>query len=377
TRQMILSAPTGRAAKRMSEITKKPASTIHSLLQYDFPGGGFKRNRENPLQCDLIVVDEASMIDTHLMYHLLKAIPDHARLLLIGDIHQLPSVGPGNVLKDIIESGSFATVELNEIFRQAAGSRIITNAHKINAGEFPDLSIEKGSDFFFVKKEEPAEVVAQIVELVTKRLPKSYRLHPIDQIQVLTPMKRGEIGAENLNYILQESLNKNRDYLQIGGKRFAVGDKVMQIRNNYNKEIFNGDIGRIVKVDRESQEISVQFDEQKVAYLFHELDELVLAYATSVHKYQGSEAACVVIPIHTSHFMMLHRNLLYTAVTRGKRLVVLVGSGKAIAIAVNTDDVKKRYTGLLKSPCLNEDKNRLVGQQKIRKLPYQPEGSPA
>ncbi len=346
SRQIILTAPTGRAAKRMSEITKRSASTIHSILQFDFKKKGFKRNRENPLNCDLIVIDEASMIDTSLMYSLLKAIPDHARILLVGDVYQLPSVGPGAVLKDLIDSEAVPVTELTEIFRQAAGSRIITNAHKINAGEFPDLSIEKKSDFFFLKGEEPETALEKIVQLVTERLPKYYRLNAIEEIQVLAPMKRGVIGTENLNRVLQEKLNPKEDVILQGGTRFGVGDKVMQIRNDYNKEVYNGDIGRIKKIDREEQEVTILYDGRPVVYPFFDLDELVLAYATSIHKYQGSECPCVVIPVHTTHFTMLHRNLLYTAVTRGKRLVVLVGTGKAIAIAISNNDAVKRHTGL-------------------------------
>lgn len=352
SRRLILAAPTGRAAKRMSEITKRPASTIHSLLQYDFKAKGFKRNRDNPLICDLIIIDEASMIDTSLMYHLLKAIPDYARVLFVGDIHQLPSVGPGNVLKDLIASKTLAVTQLTEIFRQAAGSRIITNAHRINAGVFPDLRVEKRGDFFFLNGEEPEEIVEKILQLVTQRLPKFYRLDPIEDIQVLAPMKLGLIGTKNLNQRLQQALNPQEEAISQGGYRFAIGDKVMQIRNNYTKEVFNGDIGRIKKIDREKQELTIAFDGREVDYAFYDLDEVVLAYATSVHKYQGSECPCVVIPIHTSHFMMLHRNLLYTAVTRGKRLVVLVGSKKAIAIAVRTDDVNKRHTGLFQNASL-------------------------
>lgn len=346
SRQILLAAPTGRAAKRMSEITKRSASTIHSLLQVDFSKNGFKHNRENPLNCDLIVIDEASMIDTSLMYSLLKAIPDHARVLLVGDVHQLPSVGPGTVLKDMIESGTVLVTELTEIFRQAAGSRIITNAHKINAGEFPDLSIEKKSDFFFLKGEEPEVALEKIITLVSSRLPKFYRLDAINDIQILAPMKRGIIGTENLNRVLQEKLNPQENVVMRGGMRFGVGDKVMQIRNNYNKEVYNGDIGRIKKIDKEEQAVTVNYEGHLVVYSFIELDELVLAYATSVHKYQGSECPCVVIPVHTTHFMMLHRNLLYTAVTRGKKLVVLVGTGKAIAIAVSQNNALKRHTGL-------------------------------
>ncbi len=346
SRQIILAAPTGRAAKRMSEITKREASTIHSLLQFDFSAKGFKRNKENPLVCDLIIIDEASMIDTSLMYSLLRAIPDHARVILVGDIHQLPSVGPGNVLKDLINSGKLVVSELTEIFRQAAGSRIITNAHLINKGEFPDLSVQDRSDFFFLKAEEPQEALEKIVMLVSQRLPKFYKLNPIDDIQVLTPMKRGVIGTENLNHALQLALNPQQDVIMHAGSKFGVSDKVMQIRNDYTKEVYNGDIGRIKSINREEEELTVTFDTKDVIYPFFDLDELVLAYATSVHKYQGSECPCVVIPVHTTHFTMLHRNLLYTAVTRGKRLVVLVGTGKAIAIAVSQDDVKKRHTGL-------------------------------
>lgn len=346
SRKIILAAPTGRAAKRMGEITGHAASTIHSLLQYDFTGKGFKRNRENPLDCDLIIVDEASMIDTSLMYHLLKAIPSHARLLLVGDIHQLPSVGPGTVLKDLIENSALSVTELTEIFRQAAGSRIITNAHRINRGQFPDLSVEKQGDFFFLKAETPEEALAKIVDLITKRLPRFYRFDPLSEIQLLTPMKRGVIGTENLNLVLQAALNPQKEVLSHRGMRFGVRDKVIQIRNNYNKEIYNGDIGLVTQIDKEEGELLVDFDGREVAYSLQELDELLLAYAISVHKYQGSECPCVVIPVHTTHFSMLHRNLLYTAVTRGKRLVVLVGTGKAIAIAVGRDDSSKRCTGL-------------------------------
>ena len=345
TRKIILAAPTGRAAKRMSEITRKEASTIHSILQFDFKAGGFKHNRDNPLLCDLIIIDEASMIDTSLMYSLLKAIPDTARVLLIGDVNQLPSVGPGAVLQDLIESKKIPTSKLTEIFRQAKGSKIITNAHKINAGEFPDLTVEKGSDFFFIKCEEPEEVSAKILELVADRLPKGYNLDPIKHIQVLCPMKRGPIGTEALNRMLQERINPRSDALNFGSLRIGVGDKVMQLRNNYDKEVYNGDIGQVSAINREEQCVTIAY-EKEVDYSFSELDEVTLAYATSVHKYQGSEAPCVVIPVHTAHFMMLHRNLLYTAVTRARRLVVLVGTGKAIAIAVSTNDAICRHTGL-------------------------------
>lgn len=346
TQRILLAAPTGRAAKRMSEITGRKASTIHSLLEYDFKGGGFKRNRKNPLECDLIIVDEASMIDTLLMNSLLKAIPDNARVIFVGDINQLPSVGPGNVLKDIIASGTIPVTTLNEIFRQAAGSKIITNAHRINSGQFPDIWNNADSDFFFVDAPENEQVLQEVVTLTAQRLPKKYGFHPLKDIQVLAPMKRGLIGTENLNATLQEKLNPNDQPLMRGGQKFHVGDKVMQLRNNYEKEVFNGDIGKISHIDLVEQEMSVTFDEKEVIYEFADLDELVLAYAVSVHKYQGSECPCIVMPIHTSHFKLLHRNLLYTGVTRGKKLVVLVGTKKALAIAVNNDEVKKRYTGL-------------------------------
>ena len=346
TSRIILAAPTGRAAKRMAEITGRDASTIHSLLQYDFKRGSFQRNRENPIDGDLFIIDEASMIDTQLMYHLLKAIPSSARVVFVGDIHQLPSVGPGNVLKDMIESDSITVTMLKEIFRQAAGSKIITNAHKILNGEFPDIENDYNSDFFFIHTPEPEEALDQILQLIGERLPKQYGFNPFEDIQVLAPMKRGVIGIENLNHVLQKNLNPQKNYLSYGGSRFALGDKVMQIRNNYNKEVFNGDIGRIKTIDREEHELIISFDGKEVVYAFRDLDEIVLAYATSIHKYQGSECPCVIIPVHTTHFIMLHRNLLYTGVTRGKKVCVLVGTPKALHIAISNDDVKNRYTGL-------------------------------
>lgn len=346
TPNIVLAAPTGRAAKRMTEITGKKASTIHSLLEYDFKKRGFKRNRTSPLTCDLLIIDESSMIDTFLMYSLLKAIPDHARVIFVGDINQLPSVGPGNVLQDMIASQIMSVTTLNEIFRQAEGSRIITNAHRINRGIFPDIRNLSQSDFFFVEVEEAEGVLNQIVSLVAQRLPKKFNLHPTEEIQVLAPMRKGVIGIDNLNTVLQEKLNPNQTSIMRNGRKLAVNDKVMQIRNNYQKEVFNGDIGRIIEIDLTDQQVLVRMDEREICYEFSDLDELVLAYAVSVHKYQGSECPCVVIPIHTSHFKLLYRNLLYTAVTRGKRLVVLVGTKKALAIAVHNDEIKKRYTGL-------------------------------
>lgn len=345
TDKILLAAPTGRAAKRMSEITGRSASTIHSLLEFDFKSG-FKRNKESPLDCDLIIIDEASMIDTYLMYSLLKAIPNYARVVLVGDINQLPSVGPGNVLQDLISSHCISVTMLNEIFRQAAGSSIITNAHRINQGLIPEIQNHKDSDFFFINALTPEAVLQQIVSLVSQRLPKKYHLNPFDDIQVLAPMKRGEIGIENLNVVLQQVLNPNNEPLFISGRKFALGDKVMQIRNNYEREVYNGDIGRITKISLHDQQVTVMIDNREIVYDFSDLDELVLSYAVSIHKYQGSECPCVVIPIHTSHYMLLTRNLFYTGVTRGKKLVILVGTQKALSIAVRNDDVKKRYTGL-------------------------------
>lgn len=346
TQKILLMAPTGRAAKRMSEITGKKASTIHSLLEYDFKKGGFKRNRENPLDCDLVIIDEASMIDTYLMYSLLKAIPPTCRVIFVGDIHQLPSVGPGNVLRDMISSQTITVTLLTEIYRQAAGSRIITNAHKINQGMFPDISNHTDSDFFFVDASTPEEVLKNIITLVSQRLPQKYGYNPLQDIQILTPMRKGLVGADNLNIVLQDCLNKQSSALYRAGKKLLVGDKVMQIRNNYKKEVYNGEVGLINAIDTEEQQVIVQVEDREILYDFSELDEILLAYAVSVHKYQGSQCPCIVMPIHTTHFTLLYRNLLYTAVTRGQKHVILIGSKKAIAIAVKNDEVKKRYTGL-------------------------------
>lgn len=346
TSSILLAAPTGRAAKRMTEITGRKASTIHSLLSYDFKAGGFRRNRQSPLECDFIVIDEASMIDTYLMYSLLKAIPRHARVVFVGDINQLPSVGPGNVLKDMIDSKAIPVIMLTEIFRQAAGSRIITNAHKINKGAMPEIHNSSDSDFYFIDEEDPEKVLQTILALVIHRLPQKYGFNAAKDIQILAPMKKGVIGTENLNAVLQEKLNPSKVVVYRSGRKFHPKDKVMQIRNDYKKEVFNGDIGFITDIDEAAQQVFVTFDDREVVYEFHELDDLVLAYAVSVHKYQGSECRCVVMPVHTTHFKLLLRNLLYTAVTRGKELVVLVGTRKALSIAVRNDEVLQRYTGL-------------------------------
>jgi exodeoxyribonuclease V alpha subunit len=344
--RVLLAAPTGRAAKRMSEATGEEAKTIHRLLEFSPREGGFKKDENNTLEADLIVIDETSMVDTMLMYHFLKAVPGEATLILVGDVDQLPSVGAGNVLKDIIDSGRIPTVRLNEIFRQAKESLIIMNAHRVNNGQMPALGDhgKHPQDFYFFEIEEPEKVAEKIIELCKDRIPKKFGFRPVDDVQVLTPMHRGVVGAANLNTELQKHLNPSTDELARGDKVLKVGDKVMQIRNNYDKEVFNGDIGRIGRIDREEQEIMVNYDGRAVAYEYSELDEIVLAYAVSVHKSQGSEYPVVVMPILTQHYMLLQRNLLYTGITRGKKLVVLVGTRKAVSIAIRNDKPRKRYT---------------------------------
>ncbi len=345
---VLLAAPTGRAAKRMTEATGREAKTIHRLLEFSPQKRGFQKNEEHPLKCDLLVIDEASMIDTVLMYHLLKAVPLNATVILVGDVNQLPSVGPGNVLKDIISSGAVPVVQLNEIFRQAKDSAIIVNAHLINKGVIPllDTTEQTQTDFYFIQKDEPEGAVSIILELVGGRIKKAFGFDPIDDVQVLTPMNRGTVGAHNLNIELQKVLNPREDGITRGAKTLSIDDKVMQIRNNYDKEVYNGDIGRIVRIDTENQEVRIVFDGRVVAYEYSEMDELVLAYAVSVHKSQGSEYPCVIIPLLTQHYMLLQRNLIYTAITRGKQLVVVVGSKRAMAIAVKNDRIQKRHSQL-------------------------------
>ena len=345
---LLLCAPTGRAAKRMTEATGFEAKTIHRLLEVDPKGGGFKRNADNPLECDLLVVDETSMVDFMLMQALLKAIPDAAALLLVGDIDQLPSVGPGQVLADVISSQAVPVVRLTEVFRQAAQSKIITTAHRINQGSIPDLSKPEGdSDFYFVSADDPEVAVPLIIELVKNRIPQRFGLDPIRDIQVLCPMNRGGVGARSLNIELQAALNPAGDRkVERFGWTFAPGDKVMQIENDYDKEVYNGDIGYIEDVDPDEGELTACFDGRAVTYGFGELDTLVPAYAATIHKSQGSEYPAVVIPILTQHYAMLQRNLLYTGVTRGKRLVVLVGQKKAVAIAVKNVSGRRRWSKL-------------------------------
>jgi exodeoxyribonuclease V alpha subunit len=345
---LLLCAPTGRAAKRMTEATGFEAKTIHRLLEVDPKSGGFKRCEDNPLDGDLLVVDEASMVDVRLMQALLQAVPDQAALLIVGDIDQLPSVGPGQVLSDIISSGAVPVVRLTEVFRQAAQSRIITNAHRINQGLIPDLSPPgTESDFYFVQADDPETAVSRIVELAKHRIPRRFGLDPIRDVQVLCPMNRGGVGARSLNIELQAALNPAGERkIERFGWTFAPGDKIMQIENDYDKEVYNGDIGFIEDVDTEAGEIVARFDGRSVTYGFGDLDMLVPAYAATIHKSQGSEYPAVIIPIVTQHYAMLQRNLLYTGFTRGKRLVVLVGQKKAVAIAVRNVSGRRRWSKL-------------------------------
>ena len=341
---VVLAAPTGRAAKRMSEATGMEAKTIHRLLECK-PPEGYKRNEENPIEGDVLIVDESSMIDIVLMNSLLKAMPESMGLVLVGDIDQLPSVGAGNVLRDIIDSLAVPVIRLTRIFRQAQSSRIVMNAHRINQGQQPDLSNGRNTDFFFIEQEDPQQAADEIVNLVRNRLPKGYHVTP-SSIQVLTPMQKGVIGASSLNMALQDALNPSEVCLHRSGYSFRQGDRVMQIRNNYDKEAFNGDIGFICEVNMEDRNLTVDYDGRRVEYDVTELDELTLAYATTIHKSQGSEYPIVVIPVMMSHFVMLQRNLIYTGVTRAKKVCVIVGQRKALYYAVKHLTVDKRNTML-------------------------------
>lgn len=341
-----LCAPTGRAAKRLSEATDRPAKTIHRLLEYS-PQEGFRRNEQNPLGVDCLIVDEASMLDLLLTHHLLKAVDPAAHVLFVGDVDQLPSVGAGDVLRDIIASGRAAVVRLETIFRQAADSGIVVNAHRINKGQMPILN--EYNDFYFFSQEEPEAAADLLVDIVRRRVPQKFGLDPLGDVQVLAPMYRGACGVAALNARLQETLNPaspRKAERQLGGRVLRVGDKVMQVRNNYDKEVYNGDIGRITHIDTVEQTLTVTIDGRPVVYEWGEADELVHAFAVSVHKSQGSEYPAVVMPVLTQHYLMLQRNLLYTAVTRARRLVVLVGTRKALAIAVRNNRVRERHSGL-------------------------------
>ena len=347
---VALAAPTGRAAKRLSESTGMEAKTIHRLLEVDPRHGGFKRSVDNPLECDLLVVDETSMVDVPLMASLVKALPDRAALMVVGDVDQLPSVGPGRVLADIIDSGAVPVARLTEIFRQAAESQIVTNAHRVNAGYMPNLDATRGdkTDFYFVEARDPEDGVSKIIEIVKNRLPKRFGFDPIKDVQVLCPMNRGGLGARSLNVELQKALNPPVDevFIERFGFTYRVGDKVMQTDNDYDKDVFNGDVGYVRRIDPDSQELVIEFDDKSVEYQFGELDEVALAYAVSIHKSQGSEYPAVVIPMMMQHYMMLRRNLLYTGITRGRKLVVLVGQKKAVGMAVKGKVETRRWSKL-------------------------------
>jgi exodeoxyribonuclease V alpha subunit len=347
--KIFLGAPTGRAAKRMSEATGWEAKTLHRMLEYSPRKGSFQKDQDDPLEADVVIIDEASMVDTLLMYHLLKAIPSQAHLILVGDVDQLPSVGPGNVLKDMIDSAIFTVVRLTEIFRQAQESMIVVNAHRVNEGEFPilkEIDRKETSDFYFVEEEDPEKILNKIVALCSERIPQRFGFHPVRDIQVLTPMHKGLIGVSNLNLELQRRLNPDPSGITLGSRHLKLGDKVMQIVNNYDKDVFNGDMGWIARINQEDRELTVDFDGRLVTYDFSELDEIVLSYAISIHKSQGSEYPAVIMAVSTQHYLLLQRNLIYTGITRARKLVVLIGTQKALAIAIRNNKPQLRFTRL-------------------------------
>jgi len=345
-KSVLLGAPTGRASKRLYETTGKEAKTIHRLLNYNPKLNKFLKNEKNPINADIVIIDEASMLDIRLMRNLLLAIKPQTCVIFVGDVDQLPAVGPGNVLSDIISSGIVPIIELKNIYRQEGESLIIHNAHKVRDGQFPYIGKPKNNDFFFIEKEEPEEVVDLILNLLTRRIPESFNYNPLYDVQVLVPTNKGIVGVNNLNSKIQDILNFNSQKVLRGSVQYRLNDKVIQLKNNYEKDVYNGDIGFISGIDMEMEEITVNFDGRNVSYDFSELDEISLSYAISIHKSQGSEFKCVIIPILTSHYMLLQRNLLYTAITRARELAVIVGSKKAIGMAVNRNIVEKRYTSL-------------------------------
>jgi exodeoxyribonuclease V alpha subunit len=352
--RVALAAPTGRAAKRLTEATgaaQMPAKTLHRLLEFVPHDNSYLRNETNPLPYDFVIVDEVSMIDILLFYHLLKALPPHAHLFLVGDADQLPSVGPGNVLRDLLRSEAIPCTRLTELFRQAQASQIIVNAHRINAGQLPPLKPEPQSDFYFLAENDPLRVQQRVLDYVQNRIPRHFHLNPLSDIQVLSPMYKGPTGVSLLNIELQERLNPGKvGALEWNGHIFRPGDKVMQVRNDYDKGVFNGDVGWIRQINKEHATMRVEFQEEAgpmlIEYEFHELDELVLAYAVTIHKSQGSEYPAIVVPLVQQHYMLLQRNLLYTAITRAKRLCVIIGQPRALEVAVKNDRVALRNTGL-------------------------------
>lgn len=344
--RISLAAPTGRAAKRLAEATELDARTLHRLLEFDPRGNEFKRHAQRPLESDVVIVDEASMLDCALAWHLLEALPAGCRLILIGDVDQLPSVGPGRVLADLIESRVLPVIRLEEVFRQASRSLIVANAHRIRRGQMPRFETDRPVDFYYIERQQPEEILSTIDHLVSERIPRGFGLDPRADIQLLAPMRRGLVGVEQLNSRLQDLLAAEAPPVEVTGSRFRLGDRVMQIRNNYDLEVFNGDIGRISGAADDSEELLVDFDGREVAYPLPDIDQLVLAYACSIHKAQGSEYPCVILPLHSQHYIMLQRNLLYTAVTRGRQLVIVVGEPRALAQAVRNDRQQMRFTGL-------------------------------
>jgi len=350
-RRICLMAPTGRAARRLAEVTRRKAATIHKALGCNLEDGHFEKDRDDPLDADVVIVDEASMVDVLLMHHLVQALPMTAVLVLVGDVCQLPPVGPGNVLSDLIDSKAIPAFELTEIFRQAQESPIVMNAHRVRSGRMPELTrlepVSSETEFFFVDQPNPSRAVETAVSLCTRDLPEKFGLDPVRDIQVLTPMHKGQAGTLNLNQLLQKALNPNSEKTRRKqGRGFRVGDKVIHLKNNYQKDVFNGDIGTVCAIDNDVEELTVDYDGREVIYGFDELDELTLAYAISVHKSQGSEYPAVIVSLLTEHFVLLQRNLLYTAMTRGRRLVVLVGDRKAVDIALKNDKPARRLSGL-------------------------------
>ncbi|KAF0148204.1 MAG: exodeoxyribonuclease V alpha subunit [Ignavibacteria bacterium] len=345
-KKIMLAAPTGRAAKRMSEVIGMEAKTIHRLLEYNPEANLFLVNADEPLKADLVVIDEVSMIDTMMMYHLVDAIHSETTLVLVGDVDQLPSVGCGNILNDLIRSGLIPTAMLTKIFRQAEQSQIVINAHRINKGDFPIVTGNETSDFFFIQEPDSSKIPSLIVELCSKRLPAKYKFDPLKDIQVLSPMYKGETGVDNINSLQQSMLNNSNTFITKGDKLFKIGDKVIQLRNNYDKDIYNGDIGVITKINKNDQNLEAEFGERLVRFEYSELEDVSLAYAVTVHKSQGSEYPCVIMPITTSHYVMLQRNLLYTAVTRASQMMILIGSRQALMMAIKNKKSNKRYTSL-------------------------------